>query len=228
MKEIDWRAKVEISNDHNAGRAKFLNMLSEFQHVWEGHLSRIKAAKHRIKLTSGGDWAFHSAPYRVGPVTRQSEKHETGRMVAVNVFEPAQTECAARIVFEPKKDGTFRFWVDYSQLIAVPIWYSFSTVCMDGSIDFLCDDTILLIFDTCSRYWQVKVADEARNKTAFAFHQIYPVFFECHRPKHQPGTFQCAMDITACSVEWQLAMVHLDDTIIFQSPQTNIDPLAES
>lgn len=49
MEDTDWRSEVNLSDGQNTCRAKFLNMFSEFQYMWNEHLGRIKAAKHRIK-----------------------------------------------------------------------------------------------------------------------------------------------------------------------------------
>lgn len=42
----DWRTKIKMSENHNANLDKFLIRLSELQHMWDGHLARIKVGKH--------------------------------------------------------------------------------------------------------------------------------------------------------------------------------------
>lgn len=41
------------------------------------------------------------------------------KMLFQTTFKPAQTEWPAPIIFAPKKNGTFRFWVDYRKFNAV-------------------------------------------------------------------------------------------------------------
>lgn len=68
---------------------------------------------------------INSALYQAGPKAVQFEKQEIGRMIAMDVIEPDQTELASLIVFVSKKDGTLRFCVDCRKLNAVKICHSY-------------------------------------------------------------------------------------------------------
>lgn len=49
-----------------------------------------------------------------------------------------------------------------------------------------------------------------------------PNILHALRPCNAAGTFQKAMDVIFPSVEWQFALAHLDDIIIFHDLQTSI------
>lgn len=66
IEENDWRTEVEISDDHNAYRAQFQNLLLKFQQMWDGQLCWIKEPEQQMKLNSGGKRQTHSARYQVG------------------------------------------------------------------------------------------------------------------------------------------------------------------
>lgn len=48
--KIKWRSKVEILHDYISYQARRLARQSKLQHMWDGHLGRLKAAKHQTKL----------------------------------------------------------------------------------------------------------------------------------------------------------------------------------
>lgn len=98
----NWRDKVDLSNNHGQYRQQLIDMLSEFESMWDGHLGRISTAKHRIELSDPNTAPVLSAPPHDGPKTREFERIEVDKMLAENVIEPAQTEWASPIVFTPK------------------------------------------------------------------------------------------------------------------------------
>ena len=87
---------------------------------------------------------------------------------------------------------------------------------MDECIDSLGDAVIFSTLDCNSGYWQIPMAEEERDKTAFISH--YDLYRWLRMPfglKNAPGTFQRAADVILASVKWQFALVYLDDIIIY-------------
>lgn len=77
-------------------------------------------------------------------------------------------------------------------------------------------------------YWQilaVKIVKEGRVKTALTSHHRRFWFLGLpSRLKNEPGTGQQAMEILLTKVKWQLALVYLDDIVIFlHSPDAHAD-----
>lgn len=74
-----------------------------------------------------------------------------------------------------------------------------------------------------SGYWQSKNAKKDKDKTAYTFHNG---FLDLWRMpfglKNAPRTFQQDMEVLLTRVEWQFALVYLDDIVIFRARQTNI------
>lgn len=88
----DWRNKIDISEKYDEYQNSFVDMLSQFQHLWDGHLGRIATAKHRIELIDPTTLPVHSVPYRACPKTREFEKLEVAKMLNDNIIETPQTE----------------------------------------------------------------------------------------------------------------------------------------
>lgn len=53
---FNWQDEVKISDELAKYRTAYINMSSEFQLMWDGHLARNEAAQHRIELPSGDTW----------------------------------------------------------------------------------------------------------------------------------------------------------------------------
>ena len=63
-----------------------------------------------------------------------------------------------------------RFCVDYRKLNAATVRNSHPLARMDECIDSLGDATVFTALDCNSRYWQVEIDEEDRDKTTFASH----------------------------------------------------------
>ena len=86
---------------------------------------------------------------------------------------------------------------------------------MDECIDSLGSATVFSTLDCNSGYWQIPMAPEDMEKTAFISH--YGLYRFRRMPfglKNATGTFQRIAYIIMASVRWQHALVYLDDVIV--------------
>lgn len=77
----DWRSKMTIRYKYRNHRDAFLQLLSEVDDMGDGHLGRVKTAKHRIDMISKYIRLFHSTPYHAGPKTRQSTAEKIEKLL---------------------------------------------------------------------------------------------------------------------------------------------------
>lgn len=72
--------------------------------------------------------------------------------------------------FNPKKDGTMRFCVDYRKLNAVTVKDSYPFPRIDDTLDQLAGNAWFSTawLDLKNGYWQLKIRPENREKTAFS------------------------------------------------------------
>ena len=137
-------------------------------------------------------------------------------MLNAGVIEPASTELASPVVLVPKKDGSIRFCVDYRRLNAKTAADSYPLPGIDECIDSFGDAAVFTTLDSNSGYWQIPVAPEDCDKTAFTTHM--GTFRHLRMPfglKGAPATFQRALDIILSGARWQICLVYLDDFIVF-------------
>ena len=209
-----------------AERPLVLEMLKRHSKLWDGELGQVRGVEHRIPTV--GD-PIRQQPYRCGLKTRQAVEEEIKRMSGLDVIEPSTSEWAAPIVLVPKPDGSLRFCIDYRRLNALTLRDSYPLPRMDDCLDSLGTANIFSTLDADSGYWQLKVAEEDRDKTSFTSHR--GTFRFKRMPFgliNAPATFQRAMDVLLSRVLWKKAIVYLDDIIVFsQTVQDHIRDVDE-
>ena len=137
-------------------------------------------------------------------------------MLASGTIEPAEGPWAAPVVLVKKKDGTMRFCVDYRRLNAITIRDAYPLPRIDDSLDTLAGSRWFSTMDLVSGYWQVQMAPEDREKTAFSTHRglfqftVMP-FGLCNAP----GTFERLMEVAMRGLQWTSCLVYLDDIVVF-------------
>ena len=120
------------------------------------------------------------------------------------------------MVLVPKKDGKPRFCVDCRLQNAVFKRDSYQFPRMDECIDSLCETKVFSTLNCNAGYWQVLIADGAREKTAFVCHKGAD-HYKCmpFGLTNAPATFQRALDIILFGVKWQSCLVYIDDVIVY-------------
>ena len=96
---------------------------------------------------------------------------------------------------------------------------------VDSAAEYLRGSTYFTSLDLASRFHQIPMSPESREKTAFLTQE--GLFEFVRMPfglKCAPATFQRIMDIVLAGLNWRTCLVYLDDTLIF-TPGTFKDHL---
>lgn len=92
---------------------------------------------------------------------------ELENMLKDDIIEPSHSGWASPILLVKKKDGTYRFCVDFRKLNAVTTPDSYPLPYISNVLDKLRNAHYLSSLDIKSVYWQVPVAENSRRYTAF-------------------------------------------------------------
>lgn len=115
-----------------------------------------------------------------------------------------------------KKNGQHRFCIDYRKLNSVTTRDSYPLPRVDDSLDAMGGAQIFSVLDLASGYWQVKMAEEDRHKTAFVcpggFYEFNVMPFGL---TNAPATFQRVMDLVLAGLQGTACLVYLDDVIVY-------------
>ena len=159
-------------------------------------------------------------PYRrQNPAVRREEMTQVQQMLSSNVIRPSNSPWASPVVMVRKKDGSLWFCVDFRQLNAATIKDAHPLPRIDDLLDALHGAKWFSTLDLKSGYWQVPIAEQDKEKTAFRtssgqlfeFNQV--LFGFCNAP----ATFSRLMDRVLAGLHWETCLFYLDDIIVFSS-----------
>ena len=136
-------------------------------------------------------------------------------MATKGVISPSKSPWASPIVLVKKKDGTTHFCIEYRKVNDATTKDAYPLPRVDDTLDTLAGSVWFSTLDLKSGYWQVEVAPEDHEKTAFCTQEglfefnVMP-FGLCNAP----ATFQHLMDSVLAGLQWSSYLVYLDDITI--------------
>ncbi|KRX34141.1 Retrovirus-related Pol polyprotein from transposon 17.6, partial [Trichinella murrelli] len=209
---------------------KLRGLLTDFADVfstYDGDLGRTTRTEHHIN--TGDAQPIRLCPRRIPWHFREQMDGLLTDMINKDIIEPSTSPWTAPVVLVKKKDGNVRFCVDFRKLNLVTKKDSYPLPRIDETIDTLAGAEWFSTLDLTSGYWQVPVAKEDREKTAFCtpkgLYQFKVMPFGLCNAR---ATFQRVMDLTLTGLKWKKCLVYLDDIVIFgRTFQEHLNNLAE-
>ena len=167
-------------------------MIGKWSDVFSQHdldLGQAKGVKHRIRLTDENP--FKERSRRIPPNMIEDVRSHLQEMSDLGVIRHSESPYGSNVVLVRRKDGKLRFCIDLRRLNSVTVKDAYSLPRIDDSFDALSGAKWLSTLDLKSAYWQVELAEEDREKTAFT---VGPLgFWECNRMPfgltNAPATF---------------------------------------
>ena len=121
----------------------------------------------QIKIDTGNAQPKRQHPRRLPFVSKQEVARQIQTMLDAGVIQPSVSPWVSPIVLVQKKDGTYRFCVDYWELNTVTKPNKFPLPRIDDLLDELENAKFFSTLDLTSGFWQVQVHPDSRAKTAF-------------------------------------------------------------
>ena len=108
-------------------------------------------------------------PRRAPPAHREVVKELLDQMKRNDVIQPSSSAWASPIVLAKKKDGGVRFCVGFRRMNKVTRKDAYPLPRIDDTLRHYHSHSCFLPMDLASEYWQVELAEESHEKTAFMY-----------------------------------------------------------
>ena len=194
-------------------------LLSEFSDVFSKDrrdIGRTGLLTHSIN--TGGAAPIKKTPYRLPQSYMQAAEQHVKEMAEDDLIEPSTSPWRAPIVMARKKDGSLRFCTDFRGLNSVTVTDAHPLPRVDAAIDQLSGSIFFSCLDLSSGYWQVDIDPQDREKTAFSVGKgLWQYKVMAMGLKNAPPTFQRLMELALNGVDWQHALVYIDDICLFST-----------
>jgi hypothetical protein len=195
------------------------NLLGKYNDLFrESNTNLSSTTEVRHKINTANHSPVHAHPHRVSPAQRAQIKEQVEELSRQGVIEPSSSPWSSPVVIIKKKDGSPRFCVDYRMLNARTVKDVYPLPRIDDAVDRLAGARYFSTLDLISGYWQIEMDPQDAEKTAFTspaglFQFKRMPFGLCNAP----ATFQRLMDQVLGNLRYDMAMVYLDDVIIFST-----------
>lgn len=122
---------------------------------------------HLIRLVPGSQQAPYRKPYRLSPEQKKEVDTQVEEFLRKGWIEPSSSPYGAPILFVLKKDKTLRMVVDYRALNKMTVRDRYPLPRIDELFDRLRGYKVFTSMDLASGYYQIRINDEDKEKTAF-------------------------------------------------------------
>jgi len=154
-------------------------------------------------------------PYKTPLNKRKVIDKAIDEMLEAKVIERSKSPWSFPVVVVDKSDGTKRFCVDFRKLNSVTKPMSYPLPLIDDILAQLGEAKFFTCLDLKSGYWQVKMDENDKEKTAFACHRgLFQFLVMPFGLCNAPSVFMLLMNIVLQGLE-DFACAYLDDVIIF-------------
>ena len=137
-------------------------------------------------------------------------------MLSQGVIQPSSSPWSSPIVLVKKKDGSYRFCIDYRKLNSITKIDAHPLPRVDDLLEALNGNTIFSTLDLHSGYWQVGMHPCDREKAAFTTPEgLYEFLRLPYGLSNAPATFSRAIGIVLSGLTYAECLCYFDDVIIF-------------
>ncbi|CAF4540750.1 unnamed protein product, partial [Didymodactylos carnosus] len=158
----------------------------------------------------------NSRPYRGSEQQQQALRNILKNMSASHQIRPSTSPWSSPVLLVKKKDGDYRFVVDYRKLNNVTVKDSFPIPTIESTLKQLSGHSYFTKLDLKSGYFQIPIREDDKQKTAFITTTgLWEFNVLPQGLKNAPPSFQRIMYNMVVNNREHYCLVYLDDIIIF-------------
>jgi len=216
------------SNEKRQAMAKLLHKYNDVFSSGDHDVGLTRGVCHEIPLAAG-KIPIRQPTRRFGPEKEKEVSQQVHDLLDHGLIEPAHSAWSSPVALVRKKDGSWRFCVDYHKLKSVTIQDAYPLPQIDESLDALAGSKYFSMLDLLSKYWQVPLSPDAQEKAVFITRdglrkwKVLPFGLTS-----APATFQRLMEQVLSGLHWKTLLIYLDDVIMISPDfQTHVSHLRE-
>ena len=118
-------------------------------------------------IDTGNSRPIKQSPRRPPIAARKAEDAILDEILATGVIEPSNSSWASPVCLVKKKDGTFRFCINYRRVNAMSKKDAYPIPDIQDALDNLRGSRYFATIDLLSCYWQLGMTDRAKERFAF-------------------------------------------------------------
>ena len=207
---------------------KFKTMLRKHNSVFtSGIIGRTNVVEHEVD--TGDAKPVKQRPYSVPHHLKPYMHQLLETQLKQGLIRESTSPWAAPVLLVKKKNGTYRFVVDFRRLNLVTRKSSCPIPRIDEALDAFTNARYFTALDLSNAFWQIPLREQDKCKTAFTTpfglyeYNVLPMGM-CNAP----STMQSLMYNILMGCNWKYALAYLDDIIIYsRSVESHINEVSD-
>ena len=197
---------------------KFERMLMEHHNIFsleQNEKGCTDTAEHVIKLLD--TVPFKERFQQIAPLLVEEVREHIQEMLDGGTIRPSQSPWCNTVVLVRKKDGGLRFCIDFRQLNSRTKKDAYPLPQMQETMESMVGTPFFSTMDLKSGFWQVKMAKDSQQYTAFTVGSmgVYEFLRMLYGLCNALATFQRLMQNCLGELNLTYALIYLDDVIVF-------------
>jgi hypothetical protein len=197
------------------GQRRRLNIImGEFRPIFTKRPGLCTLYKH--KINTGEHLPISTNLYPMNQAKRKLFDETFYELIKYDIIERSKSPWSANSFIVPKPDGSQRFVINYKPLNAITVPDQYPMSRMDDMLAILGGSKYFSTFDLAKGFYQICMAEEDKEKTAFISHHGLWQFKKLAMGlRNSPATFVRCIDQVLGDLKWKNCCVYFDDILIF-------------